>query len=277
MDLKKMDENALTFKKENLTRDLKGLDSLLVAFSGGVDSTFLLAVAHQVLGERVMAATASSISYPSREREEAVKFTRDRGIQHIVFRSDETSLPQFLSNSPDRCYHCKKCLSQELIKIAKEKDIKHIAHAANVDDLGDYRPGLKAAEETGIIAPLMDARLTKEEIRFLSKEMGLSTWNKPAMACLASRIPYGNPITKEKLKMVEKAEAFLANNGFRQFRVRHHGPVARIEVDTSDIEKIMETGLRERIVEEFRQIGFLHIAVDMEGYITGSLNRALGS
>lgn len=271
-----MDKNKAGLKKEKLISYFKDLDSLLVAFSGGVDSTFLLAVAHQVLGEKVIAATATSATYPSRERDEAIQFIKSRGIQHIVFHSDETSLPSFLSNSPDRCYHCKKTLSQELIKIAEERGIKHIAYAANVDDLGDYRPGLKAAREMGIVAPLVEARINKEEIRFLSKEMGLSTWDKPAMACLASRFPYGDAITEKKLKMVEEAEDFLAENGFKQYRVRHHGPVARIELESSEIKRIIEAGLRKNIAERFKQIGFLHIAVDLEGYISGSMNRALG-
>jgi uncharacterized protein len=262
-------------KKEDLVHHLKELDSLLVAFSGGVDSTFLLALAHEVLGDRVVAATASSITYPSREHDEAVKFTSERRIQHIVFRSDEASLPEFISNGPDRCYHCKKFLCQSLIKIAGQKGLKYVAHAANLDDLEDYRPGLKAAEEMGIISPLMDARLSKGEIRLLSKEMGLATWDKPAMACLASRIPYGSPITFEKLKMVNDAEEFLSKSGFKQFRVRHHGPVARIEVDRKDMAKVTESEFSKRLVAEFRQIGFLHIAVDLEGYVSGSLNRAV--
>ncbi len=271
-----MEKDTTTLKKkEDLIRRLKELDSLLVAFSGGVDSTFLLALAHQVLGDRVVAATASSITYPSREREEAVKFTSERRIQHIVFRSDEAGLPEFISNGPDRCYHCKKFLSQSLIKIADEKGLKYVAYATNLDDLKDYRPGLKAAEEMGIISPLMDARLSKGEIRILSKDMGLATWDKPAMACLASRIPYGSPITSEKLKMVNDAEEFLSKSGFKQFRVRHHGPVARIEVDSTDMAKVTESEFSKRLVAELRQIGFLHIAVDLEGYVSGSLNRAV--
>lgn len=270
-----MKENSAKRKKENLIRYLEGLDSLLVAFSGGVDSSFLLAVGHEICGERVIAATASSITFPTREQMEVRKFTQDRGIQHIVFQSDEYSLPEFISNGPDRCYHCKKALSQRLIKIADERGIRHVAHAANLDDLQDYRPGLKAADEMGIIAPLVEAQLTKEEIRFLSKEMGLAVWDKPSMACLASRIPYESPITEKKLKMVDEAEEFLVKKGFKQFRVRHHGDVARIEVESDEIARIIETKLRKQLSEEFRRIGFLHIAVDLEGYVSGNLNRAL--
>jgi len=270
-----IDKRKAREKKKALIRQLEGLDSLVVAFSGGVDSSFLLAVAHQVLGEKVLAGTASSKTYPLTEQEEAVEFTRKRGIPHVVFPSDECSLTQFRFNSPDRCYHCKKSLSGELRTVADKKGIRHIAHAANLDDLGDYRPGLRAASEMGIIAPLVDAKLTKEEIRFLSKEMGLPTWDKPAMACLASRFPYGESITAEKLKMVEEAEAILSEEGFRQCRVRYHGSVARIEVEPSELQRIMQEPLRQRIAEKLRRIGFLHITVDLEGYISGSLNRAL--
>ena len=270
-----IDKEDAASKKENLIHYLEKLDSLLVAFSGGVDSTFLLALSHQTLMDKVVAVTESSTTYPSREREEAIKFTKDRGIEHIVFQADETSIAEFVSNAPDRCYHCKKSLSKNLLNIAKQKRISHVAYAANLDDLSDYRPGMDAAREMGIIAPLVDAHLSKEEIRFLSKEMGLPTWDKPAMACLASRIPYGEPITTKKLKMVEEAEDFLADQGFRQYRVRHHGSVARIEVAGSEIKKITGPELRKNIVEKFRQIGFYHIAVDLEGYFSGSMNRVL--
>jgi uncharacterized protein len=270
-----VDEKTARLKKQNLIRYLKGLDSLLVAFSGGVDSTFLLAIAHEILGDKVLAVTESSSTYPSSERKEAIQFAGERGIKHVVFRSDETSIPEFVSNAPDRCYHCKKALSLQLVKIAEERGVEHVAYATNVDDLGDYRPGLKAADEMGMMAPLVEAELNKEEIRFLSKEMGLPTWDKPAMACLASRIPYGDAITNKKLKMIEAAEVYLAESGFKQYRVRHHGSVARIEVESAEIEKINEPNLRKNIVEKFREIGFLHIAVDLEGYTTGSMNRAL--
>jgi uncharacterized protein len=270
-----IDKEDAASKKENLIHYLEKLDSLLVAFSGGVDSTFLLALSHQTLMDKVVAVTESSTTYPSREREEAIKFTKDRGIEHIVFQADETSIAEFVSNAPDRCYHCKKSLSKNLLNIAKQKSISHVAYAANLDDLSDYRPGMDAAREMGIIAPLVDAHLSKEEIRFLSKEMGLPTWDKPAMACLASRIPYGEPITTKKLKMVEEAEDFLADQGFRQYRVRHHGSVARIEVAGSEIKKVTGPELRKNIVEKFRQIGFYHIAVDLEGYFSGSMNRVL--
>ncbi|MBW1859629.1 MAG: ATP-dependent sacrificial sulfur transferase LarE, partial [Deltaproteobacteria bacterium] len=195
---------------------------------------------------------------------------------HIIFRSNEMDLPAFLANGPDRCYHCKKLLFQKLLEIAQERGMGRVAHAANMDDLGDYRPGLEAAREMGIMAPLVDSGLTKEEIRFLARKMGLTQWDKPAMACLATRIPYGSPVTDQKLKMIEDAEQFLIDRGFRQCRVRHHGSVARIELDDSGLASIMEADLRKEVVQRLRQIGFLHVVLDLEGYESGRMNRALG-
>ena len=270
-----VDINSVIGKKRRLTRLLQDTGSLVVAFSGGVDSTFLLAVAHETLGAGAVAATATSEIYPEREKDETVKFTDRKGIEHLVFRSQETSLPAFVSNGPDRCYHCKRALFQKLIQIAQQRGIKRVAHGANVDDLKDYRPGFRAAKEMGVMAPLMDVGLSKQDIRLLSKEMGLSTWDKPTMACLASRIPYGSAITSEKLKMIDKAEAFLFDRGIRQCRVRHHGSVARIEVEAPALRMIMGDVFRKAIVHKFREIGFFHIAVDLEGYVSGSMNRVL--
>lgn len=272
----KMDKDSAKFKKEKLVHHLKGLNSLLVAFSGGVDSTFLLAMAHEALGQNLLAVTADSVIHAVRETESARDFAREKGIRHIVVRPDELSIPDFVSNTSERCYHCKRDLFKLLFEIAGKEGIKHVAHGANVDDLKDFRPGFRAAGKMGVMAPLVDVQLGKEEIRLLSKEMGLGTWDKPAMACLASRIPYGDLITEKKLNMVGEAETFLANNGFSQFRVRHHGSVARIEVEPSEIEKLTATNLRQRLVDKFRQIGFLHVAFDLEGYVSGSMNRAIG-
>nr|HID57969.1 ATP-dependent sacrificial sulfur transferase LarE [Desulfobacterales bacterium] len=247
-----MGENSLSVKMKNLRRRLRGLGSLLVAFSGGVDSTFLLAVSHEILGKGVVAATAVSNIHPIREQEEAIKFTRKNGIQHILFQSDETGLPEFISNGPDRCYFCKKALLTKLFDIADERGIEYVAHAANLDDLKDYRPGARAAQETGVIEPLVDVGLTKDEIRSLSRKMGLPTWDKASMACLASRIPYGEPITDKKLKMVEEAEDFLLSKGFRQFRVRYHGSVARIEVESSELKMIVREETRKAVIENIK-------------------------
>jgi pyridinium-3,5-biscarboxylic acid mononucleotide sulfurtransferase len=270
-----MDIDSARKKKEALAGMLKEMPSLLVAFSGGADSSFLLAVAHEALNDRVTAATADSLTFPSRERQEAVEFAAKLGVEHIIFKSDESSIPEFTANNADRCYHCKKALSIRLKKIAEDKGISHVAFAANVDDLGDYRPGTRAAEEMGIISPLMKAGLNKEEIRFLSKEMGLAIWDKPSMACLASRIPYGTPITPEKLRTVEEAEDYLIDMGFRQVRVRYHGPVARIEADRTDLPRFLEEDMRTKIVKRFKELGFKHISLDLEGFVSGSMNRSL--
>jgi uncharacterized protein len=181
-----------------------------------------------------------------------------------------------VANGPDRCYHCRKSFYKKLLEVAGQKEISGVAHAANTDDLRDYRPGLEAAREAGIMAPLVDAHLTKQEIRFLAKKMGLAQWDKPAMACLATRIPYGSPVTDQKLKMIEEAEAFLFDRGLRQCRVRHHGPVARIEVDDSHLALITATDLKKEVVRKLREIGFLHVALDLEGYGPGRMNRSLG-
>jgi uncharacterized protein len=262
-------------KKRALLANLRALDSLLVAFSGGVDSTFLLAVASEALGKKVLAVTAHSVLYPRSEIEEAVAFAKLHGIEHVLLASEAVHLREFVMNTPERCYVCKKYLFGKLREIAGQRGIISIAHGANMDDFADFRPGWKAAVEMGGLAPLVDVRLTKEEIRFLSKEMGLSTWDKPSMACLASRIPFGEPITDEKLQTVGEAEKAIAAHGFTQYRVRYHGPVARIELQVLDMKRIMKPEIREKVVAKLKELGFLYVTLDLEGYVTGSMNRTL--
>ena len=275
MIMSNVSKKELQLKKKKLIQYLEGLDSLLIAFSGGVDSTFLLAISHHVLREKAVAATAESVINPSEEINKAKNFTGEHGISHIIFYSKEMEIPEFLNNGPERCYVCKKALARQLLELAKERNILYVAHGANKDDLNDYRPGLKATEEMGLIAPLVEAGIGKEEVRILSKEMGLKKWDEPSTACLASRIPYGDPITIKKLEMIERAERFLRQRGFRQVRVRLHGETARIEVEKNEIGKIIELKMSGMIVKEFRKSGFKHISLDLEGYISGSMNRSL--
>ena len=270
-----MNKNHLADKRDRLLSILKGYGSLLVAYSGGVDSSFLLAMAHEALNENLLAVTASSPLRPEWETREAVGFAKSLDVEHIIIQSKEMHRDDFISNTKERCYVCKKYLIEELLKISNLREIQHVAHGANIDDLSDYRPGFAAAQEMGVKAPLIDAKLTKNDIRQLSKQMNLATWNKPPMACLATRIPYGTPITVEALKMIEQAEQVLINIGFTGCRVRVHDKVARIEVDTLNIERIIHPKTRSFVVEKLRKIGFSHVAVDLEGYRQGSMNKAL--
>jgi pyridinium-3,5-biscarboxylic acid mononucleotide sulfurtransferase len=262
-------------KFDKLLDILGDFDSMLIAFSGGVDSTFLLSAAHEKLGSRVVAVTAESVIYPVSETERAKAFTKTLGMEHIVLRSEEMGIPGFVENGPDRCYYCKKAMIERLSAIARSRGFSCVLHGANADDPSDYRPGLLAAEEAGIRAPMMEAGLTKEEIRELSKRKKLPTWNLPAMACLASRIPYGTPINARKLVAVRDAEECLQRLGFKQVRVRHHGTTARIELHAEDFEKVMDHERRVAIVEAIRTIGFSHVALDLEGYVSGKMNREL--
>ncbi|SHO44645.1 ATP-dependent sacrificial sulfur transferase LarE [Anaerocolumna xylanovorans] len=262
-------------KFELLKKNLSALDSLCIAFSGGVDSTFLLKAAHDVLGDKVLAVTARSFSYPEREFKEAVEFTKKHGILHEVILSEELDVEGFSDNPANRCYLCKNELFEKIDKIAKEKGIAYIAEGSNIDDLGDYRPGLTAVSEHKVLSPLREAQLTKEEIRSLSKELDLPTWNKPAFACLSSRFPYGQKITKEKLEMVDKAEQFLLDHGFRQVRVRHHGDIARIEISQAEMEKFLNLELMKEVGGYFKTLGFPYTALDLKGYRTGSMNETL--
>ena len=262
-------------KLNRLEEVIRELGSLAVGFSGGVDSAFLLAAASQVLGDRALAVTNADASVPAREVEEAAAFCKQRGIRHIICRLNPLDDENYRKNGPERCYFCKRGIFTEIGRIARENGIEYVAEGSNLDDLGDYRPGLKAVSELGVKSPLREAGLTKSDIRQLSKAMGLPTWSKPAYACLASRFVYGEEITAEKLHMIERAEQFLIGHGFLQERVRMHGMMARIEVAPEEIEKIAAEKMRRAIIEEFVKIGFSYVALDLKGYRTGSMNEVL--
>lgn len=262
-------------KLNNLKENIRNMGNLAIAYSGGVDSTFLLKVAHEVLGEKVLAITARSSTYPEREFKQSVDFAQQIGANQIVIVSEELEIDGFSKNPVNRCYFCKKELFTKVQEVAREHGISYMADGSNVDDLGDYRPGMQATSELEVVSPLRAAGMTKEDIRILSKEMGLPTWDKPAFACLASRFPYGHDITKEKLEMVDKAEQYLLDLGFRQVRVRHHGDVARIEVPASDRNRFFDTDLMDKVGGKFKEIGFSYTALDLKGYRTGSMNEVI--
>ena len=265
---------------EQKTKKIKSLilemDSALVAFSGGVDSTLVLALAHDVLGEKALAVTAQSASMPDREMKACHQLAKEIGVKHLVVKTEEMSNPNYRANPANRCYHCKTELYSSLKKVAQQENILNILNGTNTDDLGDYRPGLDSAREQGVRSPLVEAGFNKQEVRELSRMMELSIWNKPAMACLSSRIPYGQPVTLEKLAMIEQAEDLLLSLGFTQVRVRHLGTLARIELDKNEMPRYQnDKSVQKAVEEKLRALGFNSVVLDPEGYRMGSLNSAL--
>jgi len=267
----------LLAKYERLQGIIRACGRLKVAFSGGVDSSFLLRVAHDVLGDQAEGVTAQSATFPAREYDEAVRFAAHWGIPHRTIVSEELDVEGFADNPTNRCYLCKSELFGKIRAIAELEPGTRVAEGSNADDMGDYRPGLQAVAQHGVASPLREAGLTKQDIRDLSWALGLSTWDKPAFACLSSRFPYGEKITREKLAAIDASEQALCDLGFRQVRVRHHGTIARIEVDAREIDRLFDAGLREAIDTKIKACGFTYVCVDLKGYRTGSMNETLAA
>ena len=266
-------EILLSDKLEELKINLKEMGKVAIAYSGGVDSNFLLKVAKDTLGEEnVLAITISAMMHSSREIKEAINYAKEYKVNHLLYKVDNLNLKEFTENGPLRCYYCKKFIFSKIKEIANEHNIKYILDGTNLSDLCDYRPGIKALEELNIISPLKNSKLSKDEIRILSKELNITTYKKPSFSCLATRIPVYDEITKEKLKMIEEGENFLQDNNFNQYRVRLHNNMARIEVDKNEINKFFSEEMINKINLKFKEIGFKHVTLDLGGYQMGSMN-----
>jgi pyridinium-3,5-biscarboxylic acid mononucleotide sulfurtransferase len=263
-------------KQERLFADLRGMGRVIVAFSGGTDSAYLAWAAKQALGDNALAMTADSASLPESHKRDGEQFVRQFGIAHEYIETHEFDNPDYVRNDPNRCFHCKDELFTRLEQVGRDRGYEHIIYGVNVDDLGDYRPGQNAARQHDVAAPLADAGLTKAEIRELSRLAGLPTWDRPASACLSSRVPYGTPVTIETVKTVETGEEELKALGFRQFRVRFHGEVVRIEIARDEMAKALTLEMAQRFTEIFKRLGFQYVTLDLEGYRQGSMNEVLG-